>query len=69
VKCKQAIEELHIELENERKTRHQNEETILKLEKEGLEKESRIRDGQYKEEKLNGKSISKLIIFKMRFAT
>jgi septal ring factor EnvC (AmiA/AmiB activator) len=59
VKCKQAIEELHVELEDEKKIRNQNEETILRLEKETLEKEAKIRDLQYKEEKLTGK-ISKM---------
>lgn len=54
VKCKQAIEELHVELEEEKKFRTQNEETIAKLEKENLEKDSKIRELQYKEEKFGG---------------
>jgi len=50
---------LHVELAEEKKVRQQNEETIMKLERETLEKDSKIRELQYKEEKYSGITLFK----------
>ena len=54
VKCKQAIEELHAELDDEKKIRTQNEEKMSKLDRQILEKDSKLRESEYREDKLKG---------------
>ena len=54
VKCKQAIEELHSELDDEKKIKTQNEEKISILEKEILEKDSRLREFEHAKQKMKG---------------
>lgn len=56
VKCKQAIEELHVELEDEKKVRTQTEEALAKIERETLDKESEVRELSHYNEKLAGQS-------------
>ena len=51
VKCKQMIEELRIELEQEKKLKQQCDETAVKLERDCLDRDSKIRDLEYREEK------------------
>ena len=40
MKCKQAIEELHLELEGEKRLRQQVEDSLMEAENESQEKES-----------------------------
>ena len=55
VKCKQAIEELHLEIEEERKKNLKLEGTNGRLESESVEKGILIRDLQQQIAKLQGK--------------
>lgn len=54
VKCKQAIEELHLELEDEKKIRATAEESVARLERDIVDKDSAIRDLTHRNEKLIG---------------
>ena len=54
MKCKQAIEELHLELEGEKKLRQQLEENFAEAENESQEKDSELREIRYKYESLSG---------------
>jgi len=54
MKCKQAIEELHLELEGEKKLRQQLEEALQDAENESQEKDSELREIRYKHESLAG---------------
>lgn len=55
MKCKQAIEELHLELEGEKRLRQQIEESLIEAENETHEKESELREIKFKFENLSGK--------------
>lgn len=55
MKCKQAIEELHIELESERKIRQEIEDSLAETENELHEKDSQLREMRYNQEKLQGR--------------
>ena len=54
VKCKQAIEELHSELEGEKKLRQQIEESLAEAETENHEKDSELREMRFQQEKQIG---------------
>ena len=54
VKCKQTIEELHLELEEEKKARIAAEESINKLERSVTDKLSIINDLTLRNKTLNG---------------
>ena len=54
VKCKQAIEELHSELEGEKKLRQQIEESLAEAETENQEKDSELREMRFQQEKQIG---------------
>ena len=54
MKCKQAIEELHLELEGEKRLRQQVEDSLMEAENETQEKESELREMRYKFENLTG---------------
>ena len=55
MKCKQAIEELHIELESERKIRQEIEDSLAEAENELHEKDSQLREMRYNQERLQGR--------------
>lgn len=67
MKCKQAIEELHLELEGEKKLRFQVEEALTEAENESQEKDSELREMRYKQEKLNGLYITLFSLSKRPF--
>lgn len=54
MKCKQAIEELHLELEGEKKIRQQIEDALAEAESEANEKDGQLREMRYKTEKQQG---------------
>ena len=54
MKCKQAIEELHLELEGEKKIRQQIEDALAEAENEANEKDGQLREMRYKNEKQQG---------------
>ena len=54
-KCKQTIEELHIELEAERKSKGDLEHRVNRLESEYVEREKLMREHSEKNLGLNGK--------------
>ena len=55
MKCKQTIEELHLEIEELKKARATAEDTASRLEHDMIDKESTIRDLAHRNEKLVGK--------------
>lgn len=55
MKCKQAIEELHIELESERKIRQEIEDQLAEAENELHEKDTQLREMRNNQERFQGK--------------
>lgn len=56
VKCMQTIEELRIELEDEKRARVHSDENYIRLERDLLEKDSIIRELTYRADKITGKT-------------
>ena len=54
MKCKQTIEELHLEVEEQKKARALAEETVSRLESDAIDKDATIRELSHRNEKSLG---------------